>query len=425
MKKLIYTVICSAAAISLAYTSAFALSAYAAVQTANTTTAAEEITDPETIIDLISAFIAENELNAVCRYETHYELYPEYDGRVVIEYDPDDNALEIAAVIKEFAISQNIPTYCLGVVRIKDGKPYTPSANENKKVSGDVYAAFDSGEKAVPVIIYYQQTGIDWEKLNEQAREAAATYAQTLDPAIYTADEIAQKQDAYFEKSYNDAYSAELHTRAAEILKVLGISPEAATIYAVTPYITCKMTQEQLTAAEQNPQIQKVMKSYSWTYSEEPGTETISDTETVRAMITKLIQENELDARCVDNTAYAGYSEPVIVEWNVTEGGKSAGMIVRVFAEKYHIDRYAYTTIAVIDGVPQVVIPAASKVSLGDTNCDSSVDVKDAVLLARFCTEDSTAVITNQGKQNADVNGSGNIDLDDVTAILRKIAKLK
>ena len=60
----------------------------------------------------------------------------------------------------------------------------------------------------------------------------------------------------------------------------------------------------------------------------------------------------------------------------------------------------------------------------GDVTLDCSIDVSDAVLLARFCTEDSTAVITEQGKQNADVNGSGNIDLDDVTAILRKIAKL-
>ncbi|MBP0976673.1 MAG: glycoside hydrolase, partial [Oscillospiraceae bacterium] len=53
-----------------------------------------------------------------------------------------------------------------------------------------------------------------------------------------------------------------------------------------------------------------------------------------------------------------------------------------------------------------------------------SIDVSDAVLLARFCTEDSTAAITDQGKQNADVNQDGNIELDDVTAILRKIAKL-
>ena len=60
----------------------------------------------------------------------------------------------------------------------------------------------------------------------------------------------------------------------------------------------------------------------------------------------------------------------------------------------------------------------------GDANCDGSIDVSDAVLLARFCTEDSTAAITDQGKQNADVNQDGNIELDDVTAILRKIAKL-
>ncbi len=60
----------------------------------------------------------------------------------------------------------------------------------------------------------------------------------------------------------------------------------------------------------------------------------------------------------------------------------------------------------------------------GDVTLDCAVDVSDAVLLARFCTEESTAVITEQGRQNADVNGSGNIDLDDVTAILRKVAKL-
>lgn len=60
----------------------------------------------------------------------------------------------------------------------------------------------------------------------------------------------------------------------------------------------------------------------------------------------------------------------------------------------------------------------------GDVTLDCAVDVSDAVLLARFCTEDSTAVITDQGKQNADVNEDGNITLDDVTAILRKIAKL-
>ncbi len=62
--------------------------------------------------------------------------------------------------------------------------------------------------------------------------------------------------------------------------------------------------------------------------------------------------------------------------------------------------------------------------TVGDVNGDSAIDVTDAVILARFCTEDNTAVITNQGKQNADVNQDNNITLDDVTAILRKVAKL-
>ncbi len=60
----------------------------------------------------------------------------------------------------------------------------------------------------------------------------------------------------------------------------------------------------------------------------------------------------------------------------------------------------------------------------GDVNGDTKIDISDAVLLARFCTEDSTAVITDQGIQNADVNSSGNIDLDDVNEILKKIARI-
>ena len=60
----------------------------------------------------------------------------------------------------------------------------------------------------------------------------------------------------------------------------------------------------------------------------------------------------------------------------------------------------------------------------GDVNLDSAIDVSDAVLLARFCAEDSEAVITAQGKQNADLDYDSNITGDDVIAILRKIAKL-
>ena len=65
-----------------------------------------------------------------------------------------------------------------------------------------------------------------------------------------------------------------------------------------------------------------------------------------------------------------------------------------------------------------------SLAAAGDANLDCTVDVSDAVLASKFVSGDSSAVITDQGKQNADLNSDGNLTLDDVTVILKKIAKL-
>ena len=59
----------------------------------------------------------------------------------------------------------------------------------------------------------------------------------------------------------------------------------------------------------------------------------------------------------------------------------------------------------------------------GDANCDESIDVADAVLIARFAAEDSDAAMTDQGRQNADVTHDGNVDGQDTTKILQYIAK--
>ena len=58
----------------------------------------------------------------------------------------------------------------------------------------------------------------------------------------------------------------------------------------------------------------------------------------------------------------------------------------------------------------------------GDITCDDSVDVADAVLLARFLNQDADAVISDQGIRNANVV-SGSLDADDITALLLCIAK--
>ena len=60
---------------------------------------------------------------------------------------------------------------------------------------------------------------------------------------------------------------------------------------------------------------------------------------------------------------------------------------------------------------------------LGDVNCDGVIDVSDSVLLCRFLCEDADAVMTAQGRINADVNGDGKLTIDDNTALLDRIAK--
>ena len=71
------------------------------------------------------------------------------------------------------------------------------------------------------------------------------------------------------------------------------------------------------------------------------------------------------------------------------------------------------------EAIPQ----AAGAGTAGDVNCDSRTDVSDAVLLARFLTADTEAVVTDAGVQNADVNRDGRQNADDLTLLLCALAK--
>lgn len=65
-----------------------------------------------------------------------------------------------------------------------------------------------------------------------------------------------------------------------------------------------------------------------------------------------------------------------------------------------------------------------TKTVRGDTNVSGFTDVSDAVLLARYLAEDRGAVVSDQGKLNADMNQNGEPDYDDVILILKYIALL-
>ena len=67
---------------------------------------------------------------------------------------------------------------------------------------------------------------------------------------------------------------------------------------------------------------------------------------------------------------------------------------------------------------------AANELLYGDVNQDTSVDVSDAVLVARFAAEDRTAQISGSGMICADVNADGTVDTKDAADILKYIAKL-
>ena len=82
------------------------------------------------------------------------------------------------------------------------------------------------------------------------------------------------------------------------------------------------------------------------------------------------------------------------------------------------------TTTTTVTTTTTTAAPAAQALLRGDCNCSNMVDVSDAVLLARFLAEDRTAKLSDQGRKNADCNADGDLNSDDVLAILRKIAKL-
>jgi len=75
------------------------------------------------------------------------------------------------------------------------------------------------------------------------------------------------------------------------------------------------------------------------------------------------------------------------------------------------------------ESVNEQMIGQNALTAAGDVNLDCSIDVSDAVLVARFAAEDREAVITDQGRQNADVTHDGNVDSQDAAKILQYIAK--
>ncbi|MCQ2416322.1 MAG: cellulase family glycosylhydrolase [Oscillospiraceae bacterium] len=83
------------------------------------------------------------------------------------------------------------------------------------------------------------------------------------------------------------------------------------------------------------------------------------------------------------------------------------------------------TTAATTTAAPKTTTSvSARQADWGNTNCDTTVDVADAVLLSRYVAEDKTAEVSSEGKLNADVTGDGKLNSQDVVKILRFVARM-
>ena len=115
----------------------------------------------------------------------------------------------------------------------------------------------------------------------------------------------------------------------------------------------------------------------------------------------------------------------ITIPESVTEIGTE--VFLYCCAENFTISGYAGSraeSYAAENHIPFRVLERKGTGLPGDVNEDGVTDVSDAVILARFAAEDAGAVISAQGKKNADCNKNGKPDPEDVVLILKAIAKL-
>lgn len=60
----------------------------------------------------------------------------------------------------------------------------------------------------------------------------------------------------------------------------------------------------------------------------------------------------------------------------------------------------------------------------GDVNCNGSVEISDAIMLARYIAEDQTLQLTEEGTRRLDCDGTSGVTSQDLTWLLQRIAKL-
>ena len=122
--------------------------------------------------------------------------------------------------------------------------------------------------------------------------------------------------------------------------------------------------------------------------------------------------ESKLTVAPADRAVYPGASEKASTYFSAVGADKTTN----------YEGSFTNGSVKIAGGEAQ---PDDTNAVWGDADCNGTVDVNDVVLIARFCAEDGTAVISTDGKRNADVTThSSKVDQEDCSQILKYIAKL-
>jgi endoglucanase len=122
-------------------------------------------------------------------------------------------------------------------------------------------------------------------------------------------------------------------------------------------------------------------------------------------------KEDNPSQRCYVDSIEAWSTNEVTINWNAP-----LAWIVEFLQDK--------------DNIKTNPVPPKTEADWGNVDCSEGdtpakrVDVADAVLLAKLLAEDASAVVSKEGKANADVNASGAPDTEDTIKILKFIAKM-
>lgn len=131
---------------------------------------------------------------------------------------------------------------------------YVEQSDPSSVISDKLMAQINAGKQAIEVTMLYKD--IDLSDIIEEVRQKGEAYEGSLDPDVYTPDEINEMTGSYKEKLNAELVAAATTARQKEICDSLGIAVEDVTFVGITRMI-CTLTPEQIYKAAESDWLYK------------------------------------------------------------------------------------------------------------------------------------------------------------------------